>query len=881
MSNSSPQPQSVAQPVAKYRKDYAPPTHLVDTVTLDFDIQAEYTDVSVEMQVRPNPEGQAGVAEWRLDGRDMALLNIAIDGKELAQADYSEDAEGITLKTPSQAFTLNVKNRIKPDANTALEGFYRSGDILTTQCESNGFSRITYFPDRPDVLSRYRVSLTADKQQYPILLSNGDCVEQGHAGDGRHYAVWEDPYPKPCYLFAAVAGDLAEIKDSHTTTSGREVAIRFYTDHGNENLCGHAILALKQAMVWDERVYGLEYDLDTYMVVAVGSFNMGAMENKGLNIFNTSCIFASPETATDHDFATVRDVVAHEYFHNYTGNRVTCQDWFQLSLKEGLTVFREQQFAADHNETGVTRIEQARIVRNVQFPEDAGPTAHPVRPESYIEMNNFYTITIYQKGSEVIRMMHTMLGDAAFNKAIRHYLKKHDGQAASIEDFVVALEESSGADLQQFRLWYSQAGTPKIQVDENYEADTGKYHLTLSQSMPPTPGQQDKQPMHIPLALKLFDAQAKQGGALDSKLLHLRETEQSWTFDGLNAKPTLSLLQGFTAPVKLSATLSAESLAQLMQVEDDAFARWEAAQQLLLQVLMADVKAHSEGTEACKKEGIYEAFSQLLAHPPEDPALLAEMLTLPTEGYLAEQFEQINVDAIIKAHADLKTGLGLALAEPLEALLQRNEVAQTYRFEPAQVAQRSLAGVCLQYLAAADVEGIRERCLTRYENADNMTDSMAALNALRDLDCPERETALAHYEQRWQDQPLALDKWFALHAASRVPKAFEQVQALLGHPRFDLTNPNRVRALLGTFARANICEFHRADGAGYEFVGDQVLALNALNPQVAARLVGAFSQWRRYPGRHGELMQAQLERILSSDKLSRDVYEIVEKSLQA
>ncbi len=865
-------------PKAKYRKDYAPPAYLVDNVGLDFDIQADHTDVSVEMQVRRNPAGSG--SSWRLDGREMELLHIAINGSELTSDDYTQHTDYITLNPKLEEFTLSLKNRIEPDANTALEGFYRSGEILTTQCESSGFSRITYFPDRPDVLSRYRVKLTADKQQYPILLANGDCVEQGDAEAGRHYAIWQDPFPKPCYLFATVAGDLAEISDSYRTQSGRDIAIRFYTDHGNESLCDHAIHSLKQAMAWDERVYGLEYDLDTYMVVAVGSFNMGAMENKGLNIFNTSCILASPETATDHDFTTVRDVVAHEYFHNYTGNRVTCQDWFQLSLKESLTVFREQQFAADHDSPGVTRIEQARIVRNVQFPEDAGPTAHPVRPESYIEMNNFYTITIYQKGAEVIRMMHTILGDAAFNKAVRHYLQKHDGQAVSIEDFIVALEESSGADLQQFRLWYNQAGTPQITVDEHFDADAGEYRLKLVQHLPSTPGQKDKQPMHIPVSLALFDDNGVLDDALDSNLLHLRETEQSWNFDGLRSKPTPSLLRGFSAPVKLLNPLSDAELAQLMQVEDDAFARWEAAQQLLLQALMAEVAAHGKAGESVPKENLYNAFSNLLSDPPQDRALLAEMLTLPTESYLAEQYDQIDMGAVVSAHAKLKTGLGLALVESLQALLVQQDSQQAYSFEPAEVGRRRLAGVCLQYLAAADVAGIRQDCLDRYLSADNMTDSMSALNALRDLDCEQRSQAFEHYEQRWQDQPLVLDKWFALHATGRVPDAFTQIQKLLEHPGFDLRNPNRVRALLGCFARANLREFHREDGAGYAFIGDQVLVLNRLNPQVAARLAGAFSQWRRYKGKAGERMQAELERIQASDKLSPDVYEIVEKSLR-
>lgn len=869
MTDTSPQP--------KYRKDYCPPAYLVDDIAMDFDIQAAHTDVSTQMSVRRNPDAQGET--WRLDGREMELLKIAIDGKLIDASNYVLDGTGLTLSKLPQQFTLSIQNRIEPDANTALEGFYRSGEILTTQCESNGFARITYFPDRPDVLARFRARLTADKKQYPILLSNGNLIEQGDVANGRHTVVWDDPHPKPCYLFAAVAGDLAEINDNYRTGSGRDIAIRFFTDHGSEHLCGHAIKSLQQAMAWDEKKYGLEYDLDTYMVVAVGSFNMGAMENKGLNIFNTACILASPETATDRDFVTVRDVVAHEYFHNYTGNRVTCRDWFQLSLKESLTVFREQQFAADHDSPGVTRIEQARIVRNVQFPEDAGPTAHPVRPESYIEMNNFYTITIYQKGAEVIRMMHTILGDSAFTAGVRYYLKEYDGQAVTIEDFVTALEESSKADLAQFRLWYSQAGTPEITVSDEFDNARGEYRLTLRQNLPDTPEQTNKKPMHIPVAMGLFDQTHSLIDTADSGLLHLRETEQTWRFDDLSARPTLSLLRGFSAPVKIKQDSSSAELAALMRLEDDAFARWEAAQRLLLQALIADVTARSTGNAPADYAELYSAFTALLADPPSDHALLAEMLTLPSESYLGEQFEKIDVAALIAAHTSLQAGLGKALTAQFEDLFGQTQTTDAYQFTPEQAGRRRLNGLCLRYLAAADAPGIADRCLQQYNDTDNMTDRMAALNALRDLDCDQRNQAFADFEQQWQASPLVLDKWFALHATSRVPAAFEMVKSLLEHPRFDLRNPNRVRALLRSFASGNMAEFHRADGAGYQFIADQVLALNRMNPQIAARIVGSFSQWRRYAGDNGQMMQSQLERILATDNLSPDVYEIVQKCL--
>ncbi|MES1944256.1 aminopeptidase N [Salinisphaera sp. PC39] len=865
-------------PQRKYRKDYRPPAYLIDEVELDIDIRDGHTDVSSRLSVRPNPDGDGGPLV--LDGREMTLTSLAVDGRALGEGDYRLDGRSLTIGAPpAAAFELTVGNRIEPEANTALEGLYRSGEILCTQCEANGFSRITYFPDRPDVMARYRVRLEADADRYPVLLANGNRVEAGEAGAGRHYAVYEDPFAKPCYLFAAVAGDLACVTDTFRTASGRDVALQLYTEHGNEDRCGHALASLKQAMAWDERVYGLEYDLDVYMIVAVGSFNMGAMENKGLNIFNTACILATPETATDRDFATVRDVVAHEYFHNYTGNRVTCRDWFQLSLKESLTVFREQQFAADHGSPGVTRIEQVRLLREIQFPEDAGPNAHPVRPESYVEMNNFYTITIYEKGAEIIRMMARILGRDAFVEAVRHYLRKHDGRAVTIEDFVVALEESAGVDLGQFRRWYEQPGTPRISAEDQWDADTGEYRLTLRQHPPSVAGPEGAPPLHVPVALGLVDPET--GAIEDAGLLELHDSEATWRFPGRERAPVPSLLRGFSAPVRLDCDDGRERLLTLLAHDDDPVARWEAAQRLFLDAMRADMAARREGREPSPADdALIGVVRDLLRHPPEDRALLAEMLSLPGEAQLAELFEPIDVAAVVAARDALRRRLGEALYAEWGELLAACADSGPYRFEPAAVARRRLAALALDYRAALDTPEARAEALAHYRAADNMTATMAALNALRDADGPERAEAYDDFEARWRDDPLVLDKWFSLQAGCRLPGTADRIQALLSHPRFDLSNPNRVRAVLGAFARANLPGFHAADGGGHRLFADRILELDQINPQIAARLATQLAPWRRYAAPQGESMRSQLERLAQAGP-SSDLREIVERALES
>ncbi len=862
-------------PQRKYRADYAVPAYLIDTVDLDFDIRDTQTAVRAVYAVRRNPDS-TDTQQWRLDGRDMRFVSVAIDDRQLSENEYRLTDDALVVDNPPERFTLAVENVIDPEHNLSLEGFYRSGDILCSQCEANGFSRITYFPDRPDVMARYTTRISADAKTFPVLLANGNCVDSGELDGGRHYAVFEDPFAKPCYLFAIVAGDLGVIQDCYTTTSGREVDLRLYTEHGNEDQCHHAMASLKQAMAWDEDTYGLEYDLHSYVTVAVGSFNMGAMENKGLNVFNTACIFARADTATDSDFALVRDVVAHEYFHNYTGNRVTCRDWFQLSLKEGLTVYREHQFAIDQGSPGVTRIRQVRTMREIQFPEDGGPRAHPVRPESYVEMNNFYTITVYEKGAEVIRMIAQMAGREAFLAAVRHYLDKHDGQAVTIEDFVVAMEESTGLDLEQFRRWYAQAGTPRVRVETAF--DNGELALTLSQHTPATPGQNDKAEFDIPVEIALFDANG--APVREPEVLRLNTAEKTWRFDGFDAEPTVSALRGFTAPVRLEYDQSDAALARLMAHDSDPVCRWDAAQALYLKTLVADVAARRDGQSPVEAPGLlFDAIETLLDNPPADRELLAEMLTLPSEAMIGEQFEAVDVFAVDAARSALKQAIATRFAARFDALADEHAAHGVYVFDVAEAGRRRVLALALDYLAAIDAPGIVDRAAALYDAADNMTDRMAALEALRDRSDPARDRVLDDFAATWADYPLVMDKWLRLQAMTRRDDSVERVRELLSDARFDFTNPNRIRALLGGFARGNRPGFHRADGAGYALIADEILRLDALNPQLAAALAGILAPWRRHVAAQANGMYAALER-LGAVELSDNTREIVDAGLE-
>ena len=860
-------------PERHYRSDYQPPAYLIDDVSLNFDIQENNVEVTAQMAVRTNPDGPGG--PWRLDGRGLRLVRIAIDGADRGEDGYHLTDTGLTLDDLPEAFTLTVVTEIDPETNLSLEGLYRSGAILCTQCEATGFSRITYWPDRPDVMARFTTRVEADSARYPVLLSNGNCVESGLAQPGRHYAVYEDPFAKPCYLFALVAGDLGVIRDRYTTASGREVALAVFTEHGNEAQCYHAMDSLKAAMAWDEATYGLEYDLDQFFIVAVGSFNMGAMENKGLNIFNTACVFAHQETATDGDFARVRDVVAHEYFHNYTGNRVTCRDWFQLSLKEGLTVYREHQFAIDHGSPGVTRIEQVRMIRDIQFPEDAGPRAHPVRPDSYIEMNNFYTITVYEKGAELIRMMAQMAGDAAFIAGVQHYLAKHDGQAVTIEDFVVAIEESAGLDLGQFRHWYSQAGTPRVRVAQHY-ADN-RLTLSLSQHTPATPGQADKPVFDIPLALAVVDAEGCPQVA--PQLVRLSQTSQDIVFDDIQAQPVVSALRGLSAPVKLEQDASPADLACLMAYDSDPVSRWDAAQSLYLAHLSVCVSALQAG-ESCPglPEGVAGGIERLLNDWPDDRALLAEMLTLPSTTQIGEAFEAIDVIPIEDARRTVKHQIGHRFAEALTTLCDAHAPTGAYAFSQAEAGRRRVFALALDYLAEIDASGIEARLQAVYEAADNMTDRMAALSALQHRPGTVRDVLLADFAERYANEPLVMDKWLRLQVSAPDIDALAKTRELLADPRFDFTNPNRLRALLGGLVRGNARAFHRTDGAGYALLVDEILRIDGFNPQMAAALAGLIAPWRRYAGGYAQGMKAGLMRLDAAD-LSDNTREIVASGL--
>ncbi len=865
-------------------QDYLPPAYLIDEAALEVELGEEETRVRSRLQIRRNPASGETKQMLRLDGEELESLALSLDGRPLREEEYTVDREGITLFQVPERFVLESEVRIYPQRNTALEGLYRSGSMFCTQCEAEGFRKITWFLDRPDVLTRFTTTVIADRSRYPVLLSNGNPAAETELPDGRHRVTWQDPFPKPCYLFALVAGDLRAICDRYTTASGRSVDLRIYVEPENVDKCTHALASLKHAMRWDEENYGREYDLDIYMIVAVNDFNMGAMENKGLNIFNSKYVLARPDTATDADFQGIEGVIAHEYFHNWTGNRITCRDWFQLSLKEGLTVFRDQEFSADMGSRGVKRIEDVRLLRSHQFAEDAGPMAHPVRPESYIEINNFYTVTVYEKGAELIRMLRQLLGPEAFRRASDLYFERHDGQAVTTDDFVRCMEAAGGRDLEQFRLWYSQAGTPELHVTADHDAAAGRYTLEIRQSCPPTPGQPEKRPLHIPFRLGLLDRAGNdlplqlegenepQGG---SRLLELQRSVERFTFVNVPERPVPSLLRGFSAPVKLRYDYSDPELMFLMAHDGDGFNRWDAAQTLAQRILLQRVAQ----PDSPVPEGFIEAFGTALRDPDTDRALLAEILTLPSESYLGDQMEQVEVEAIHLARQSLRQTLARRLRDDLLAVYDANAETGDYRLTPAAIGRRRLKNLCLAYLMELGEEPIRQLCAVQYGEGGNMNDRLAALTLLADSDAPQREAALADFYERWQADPLVLDKWFTVQALSRRADTLMRVQELLQHPAFSLRNPNRVRALVGAFCSGNPFRFHAADGSGYAFLTDRVLELNATNPQVAARLLRIMARWRRYDDYRRALMRSQLQRVLASEGLSRDVYEVAHKSL--
>ncbi len=854
----------LASPKIIQREDYSPPDWLVPEIRLAFELAAEMTRITATLSVTRNGRHDRAL---KLDGEGLTLISVTVDG---ADAQHSLDGENLVIPLASASHEIVTVVEISPVANTKLMGLYASAGLLCTQCEAEGFRRITFFPDRPDVLSRYHVRMEADKATYPVLLCNGDPVGSGDLPDGRHFAEWNDPFPKPSYLFALVAGDLKANRDTFTTMSGRPVELGIWVAEADLPKTHHAMAALKTSMKWDEDVYGREYDLAIFNIVAVADFNFGAMENKGLNIFNSRYILADADTATDLDFDGVLGVVAHEYFHNWSGDRVTCRDWFQLSLKEGFTVFRDQSFSADQGSSAVKRIEDVRLLRAAQFPEDSGPLAHPVRPESYIEIGNFYTATIYNKGAEVIRMMHTLLGPEKFRAGSDLYFDRHDGQAVTCEDFVRAMEAASGVDLAQFRLWYSQAGTPKVRASLTHDAGTKQATLVLEQSVPDTPGQIGKQPMAIPLRLALFN---RDTGTHDGERIELvTEARHEILLEGFTRPPVLSINRGFSAPIILESDRTANDLAFLSAHDDDSFGRYEAMQQLMIDTLVASV-ASGQGDH----QAVIDAVRNTLTNNALDPAFVGEAVLLPGEAFLGDQMLIVDPDAIHTARDAMRHDLGVALEGEWRAAFAAHQ-AIPFEYSPSAKGSRRLRNVALGYIAAAHPADGALLAFTQFSTADNMTDRQAALGTLANGDAEERVAALDIFYNRYQDNALVIDKWFTTQALSMRPDTINAVRELERHPDYTLHNPNRVRSLVGAFS-GNQQQFHLASGEGYRFLADTIIALDPVNPQTAAKMVPPLGRWKRFDEARQHLMKAELTRIVETPGLSKDVFEQASKSL--
>ena len=893
------------QPKAIYLKDYKVPPFLIEETYLHVDIQEDITTVTTTLKVTRNPEAEMDDAKHLvLDGsKDLNTQSISIDGRALTPNEYQVDEEALSIFEVPGAFELTTSVQIKPQHNTALEGLYKSGDMFCTQCEAEGFRNITWYLDRPDVMSKYTTTVVADKKSYPVLLSNGNDMDRGEDG-GRHWVTWQDPFMKPAYLFALVAGDLQHIEDEFVTMGGRQVTLRIFTEAHNIDKVDYAMVSLKNAMKWDEEVYGREYDLDIFMIVAVESFNMGAMENKGLNVFNTSCVLARPDTTTDTAYQRVQSVVAHEYFHNWSGNRVTCRDWFQLSLKEGFTVLRDQQFSSDMGSPTVCRVNDVAVLRSAQFAEDAGPMAHPIRPDAFIEINNFYTATVYEKGAEVVRMIRTLLGAEQFRAGSDLYFDRHDGQAVTTEDFVKAMEDANGMDLSQFRVWYRQAGTPVLDVTGDYDKSAKTFTLNVAQSCPATPGQEDKDAYHLPLKIGLLDQEGRDirftvmdldVASIDdtagfSAVLNVTEKEQKYVFRGIESVPTPSLLRGFSAPVKLDYSYSRDDLTFLMSHDSDGFNRWEAGQRLAIDVIQEIVGQIEAGATPSVDERLVSAFDVNLTQavdgdrdPALDKAMIAHMLVLPGESYLIQLSKVANIGAIHQARSIVRNVIAKKLGGLLLSVYKLNQKKVAYKANAEQIAERSLKNVALAYLMQPDDTEMVQLCVDQFTAANNMTDTSAALRSLvgsaADTAQAPKEKALADFYNRWVNEALVIDQWFGIQASCPLPGTLDRVKALMSHEAFDIKVPNRMRAVIGQFAGANIVNFHAADGGGYAFLADQVIELNAINPQMAARILAPLIRWEKFDVGRQVKMKDELQRILGLEGLSPDVYEIVTKSL--
>jgi aminopeptidase N len=878
-----------ATPQAVHRLDYRPPAFWIDSVRLEFELGEDGTEVRATLAVRRNGEHADPAAALELVGEDLETLGVRVDGVELTSGAYELEAERLAIPGLGEHAIVETRVRIHPESNTQLSGLYQSSGNFCTQCEAEGFRRITWFLDRPDVMATYTVVVRGDKTRYPVLLSNGNRVAQRDLSDGRHEAEWEDPFKKPSYLFALVAGDLACKRGRFTTVSGREIALEIWVEPHQLEKTDHALKALADSMRWDEQQFGREYDLDLYMIVAVDDFNMGAMENKGLNIFNSALVLASPETATDDDYERIAGVVAHEYFHNWTGNRVTCRDWFQLTLKEGLTVYRDQRFTADHSSQAVKRIEDVSMLRMRQFPEDAGPMAHPIRPESYISMDNFYTATVYEKGAEVIRMYATLLGLDGFRRGMDLYFERHDGQAVTCDDFRAAMADANGRDLAQFERWYTQAGTPRLVVTAEHDAGQARYTLTVRQEAPKGQAAEGFEPLHLPLALGLIgpdgsdlplrlsgESHASSGA---DRVFELTDRETRLVFEGVAERPIPSLLRRFSAPAIVEFDYTDDELAFLFANDTDAFNRWEAGQRLFRRALLAMSEAARSEVAMEVPQGLVEAWRAVLVDPSLDGSMRALAMALPPLVELAQEPEVVHPDALFEAREHLRGALAVACRDELRALWEANRPTGPFAADQAAIARRRAANAALAAAAADGDAGWIKRAAEHFQAADNMTDAQTALGILCQHDHPARDAALAEFHERWKGEPNVLNKWFALQAGSTLPGAPARVAALLEHEDFVWTNPNRVRSVLGPFANLNLSGFHAADGSGYRLVADAVIRLQAVNPQIAARVASAFNQWKRYDERRQGLMRTELERIHATEGLSKDVFEIVERAL--
>ena len=856
-----------------YLKDYQPPAYRIEAVQLHFELEPTQTRVVTELSIIA-----ADVSKHEplvLDGEHLKLIKLTLDGTELSESDYQIDSESLTIKSVPAQFTLLIETELNPEQNTDLEGLFLSGENFCTQCEPHGFRRITYFIDRPDNMARFTTTLVANKERYPVLLANGNCIDSGELDNGRHYSTWEDPFLKPSYLFALVAGTLDVLSDEFITMNGRKIDLKLYVDPGQLDRATHAMESLKKSMRWDEEQYGREYDLDIFMIVAVRDFNMGAMENKGLNIFNSKYILANPATATDQDYENILMVVGHEYFHNWSGNRVTCRDWFQLSLKEGFTVFRDQTFTADHYSEAIKRIDDINLLRIHQFAEDAGPTAHPIQPQSYMEMNNFYTATVYNKGAEVVRMLRTLLNKEKFRQATDLYFDRHDGQAVTVEEFVAAMEDANDIDLKQFRLWYSQAGTPVLEVSDHYDVIKQEYVLKVAQSIPATPGQSNKQPMHIPFAIGLLNAAGHEILATD--VLDIKASEQEFVFRNIAEKPVPSLLRGFSAPVKLIYDYTDEQLALLMAHDTDVFARYEAAQSYALQQIQSIAVALAEESTVSIDTLYMQALAHILQATDTDAAVTALLLTLPAEKYFLGLSNNVNPVLLHQAREILRKQIACELSAELKQQYIKNTTDTDYDNNPVQNGKRRLKNCILGYLSLID-NG--ECAWQQYQSANNMTDTMAAMSCLANCESPHRQVALDDFYKKWHDNPNVLDKWFMVQATSKLPGALIQVKKLMNDKAFSAHNPNAISALIGSYASANLAQFHAASGEGYQFLANYIIDIDQVNKMVAARLATPLLGWRRFNEPRKKLIKASLQKILAAEKLSKNTYEVVEKALQ-